>query len=304
MALNKTIVLPRSVPVVHVPRRLPRAWRGCWKFAQKNPLSGMAAAFLVLVTLAALAAPWIAPYDPLAIAPIERLQAPSLAHPLGTDNLGRDVLSRIIHGGRISLAVGFWTVILGTCTGAVVGMISGYHGGAVDMVIQRFVDAMQSFPGLLMALALVAVLGASTLNVIIAISLVVAPLDSRIIRSATLQVRGMDYIQAAKSVGVSDTRILFRHILPNVTAPFIIMATVTFGAAVLIESSLAFLGLGVPPPAPSWGGMLSGAGRQYLERMPTLAIFPGLAISLTVLSLNLLGDGLREVLDPRLKGRD
>ena len=264
----------------------------------------MAAAFLVLVTLAALAAPWIAPYDPLAIAPIDRLQAPSLAHPLGTDNLGRDVLSRIIHGGRISLAVGFWTVILGTCTGAVVGMISGYHGGAVDMVIQRFVDAMQSFPGLLMALALVAVLGASTLNVIIAISLVVAPLDSRIIRSATLQVRGMDYIQAAKSVGVSDTRILFRHILPNVTAPFIIMATVTFGAAVLIESSLAFLGLGVPPPAPSWGGMLSGAGRQYLERMPTLAIFPGLAISLTVLSLNLLGDGLREVLDPRLKGRD
>jgi peptide/nickel transport system permease protein len=178
------------------------------------------------------------------------------------------------------------------------------YGGVVDIVIQRIVDAMQSFPGLLMALALVSVLGASTMNVIIAISLVVAPLDSRVNRSATLQVRGMDFIAAARSVGVSDTRIMLRHVLPNVAAPFIIIAAVTFGGAILIEASLSFLGLGTPPPAPSWGGMLNGAGRQYLEKMPTLALFPGLAISITVLALNLLGDGLRETLDPRMKGRD
>ncbi|MEO8540400.1 MAG: ABC transporter permease [bacterium] len=304
MAINETVALPRSVPGMQVRGTLPRSIAACTKFARKNPLSGAAAVFLIFITVVALAAPLIAPYNPLDIAPADRLQAPSWAHPMGTDNLGRDMLSRIIYGGRISLAVGFWSVVLGTCTGAVIGIVSGYYGGVVDIVIQRIVDAMQSFPGLLMALALVSVLGASTMNVIIAISLVVAPLDSRVIRSATLQVRGMDYIAAARSVGVSDSRIMFRHVLPNVAAPFIIIAAVTFGGAILIEASLSFLGLGTPPPAPSWGGMLNGAGRQYLEKMPTLALFPGLAISFTVLALNLLGDGLRETLDPRLKGRD
>lgn len=305
MAINESAVaVPQRIPGITGFGRLEKIGKVCLRFAKKNPLSGAAAVFLIFLAIVALAAPIISPYDPMMINPAERLQGPSFAHPLGTDNLGRDMLSRIIFGSRISLSVGFWAVVFGTCTGATVGLISGYYGGKVDMCIQRVVDAMQSFPGLLMALALVSLLGASTQNVILAIALVVAPLDSRVIRSAVLQVRQMDYVAAARSVGVTNQRIMFRHILPNVTAPFIIMAAVTFGASILVEASLSFLGLGTPPPAPSWGGMLNGAGRQYLEIMPTLALFPGLAISFTVLALNLLGDGLRETLDPRLRGRD
>jgi ABC-type dipeptide/oligopeptide/nickel transport system permease subunit len=280
-----------------------RYWKATRHFIRANPTAAFAAAFLAVVALCALAAPLVTTYDPNAIAPLERLQGPSTKHWLGTDNIGRDMFSRIVWGSRISLTVGFWVVLFGTGTGTLIGLVSGYYGGKVDMVIQRFVDAFQAFPALLMALALVSILGASQRNVIIAIAVVMAPYDSRVIRSAVLQLRGTDFVAAARSVGASDRRLMFRHVAPNIVAPLIIIASVDFGAAILIEAALSFLGLGTPPPAPSWGSMLSGSGRAYMEVLPTLAIFPGLAISLTVLAFNLFGDGLRDVLDPRMRGR-
>jgi ABC-type dipeptide/oligopeptide/nickel transport system permease subunit len=273
-----------------------------WLLVAKRKSLGAASAVIILaLILAAVLADSIAPYDPLTVAESERLQPPSWTHPMGTDNLGRDILSRIIHGSRISLWVGFLSVLIATGVGVIVGTVSAYAGGTTDLVVQRFIDAVQSIPGLILALVMAVVLGPSTTTAVVAIAIVNIPSQARVVRSAVLSVAEEAYIDAARAVGCSNPRIMQLHILPNIVAPVIVLASVLFGNAIIIEASLSFLGLGTPPPAPSWGGMLSGAGRQFMEQVPTLALFPGLAISIAVLAFNLFGDMLRDILDPKLR---
>ena len=267
----------------------------------KKPL-GLVSAFVIGVLVAsALAAPYVAPFDPIAIS-IETFQAPNSTYFFGTDDLGRDMFSRILHGSRISLYVGFLAVCLGSLGGALIGLISGFAGGWIDMVIQRVVDAVLAFPGIVLAMSLVAVLGTSTTNALLAIAIVIIPFQSRVVRGAVLSVKQNVYVEAAEAVGASPQRIMFRHVLPNVVAPILILISASLGNAILIEAGLSFLGLSTQPPEPSWGLMLSGTGRRYMEEAPWLAIFPGLAIAITVLAFNLLGDVIRDVLDPRLRG--
>ena len=267
----------------------------------KKPV-GLASALVIgLLVAAALSAPYIAPFDPIAIS-IETFQAPNTTYFFGTDDLGRDMFSRIRHGSRISLYVGFLAVCLGSLGGALVGLVSGFAGGWVDMVIQRIVDAVLAFPGIVLAMSLVAVLGTSTTNALLAIAIVIIPFQSRVVRGAVLSVKQNVYIEAAQTIGATPQRIMFRHVLPNVVAPILILISSSLGNAILIEAGLSFLGLSTQPPEPSWGLMLSGTGRRYMEEAPWLAIFPGLAIAITVLAFNLLGDVIRDVLDPRLRG--
>jgi peptide/nickel transport system permease protein len=283
----------------------PSGTSGFWyklrRFFRRNPPALGSAIFILVLLFSAAAAPRLAPYGPLRIAPADRLQPPSTAHPFGTDNLGRDVLSRILYGARTSLYVGALVVLFGTIGGALLGMICGYFGGSADILLQRLLDAMQALPGLVFAMALISVLGASTNNVVLAIAVFIIPGTARAIRGSVLQVRSQEYIQAARAIGCGDLRIMLRHVLINIVGPLTILASVTFATAILAEASLSFLGLGTPPPNPSWGGMLSGSGRDYLEQVPTLALFPGLAIVFTVLSFNLLGDGLRDLVDPQTR---
>jgi ABC-type dipeptide/oligopeptide/nickel transport system permease subunit len=229
------------------------------------------------------------------------MHPPTTAFPLGTDPLGRDVLSRIIYGSRVSLIVGFASVILGTALGTALGLLSGYLEGRVDYIIQRAVDTTMAIPGLVLALAIVSVLGQSLTNVVIVIALVIAPGASRVVRGTVLALKQQAFIDAALALGASPSRIIVRHVLPNVLAPVLVIATVWLGNAIVIEAALSFLGLGTPPPTPTWGAMLSGEGRRNLETAPYLAIFPGLAISVVVLAFNMLGDAIRDVLDPRLR---
>lgn len=273
------------------------------KFVRTKPLGAAGALIILGVIFLALFAPIVATHDPLLIDSSATFTRPGAEHYFGTDNLGRDVFSRIVYGARISLYVGIISVGLGTVTGALIGLLTAYFGGKFDLIVQRFVDVLMAFPSLIFALAIVAMLGQSLLNVVIAISLVLLTGPARVIRSAALSVKQNMYVDAAHAIGCSDARILFRHILPNVVAPFIILATAALGAAILIEASLSFLGVGTPPPAPSWGGMLTGSARTFAEKAPWLGIFPGLAISMAVFGFNLFGDALRDVLDPRLRGR-
>jgi ABC-type dipeptide/oligopeptide/nickel transport system permease subunit len=277
-----------------------------WDLACRKPLGAVSAAILTVLVVVAALAPWLAPYDPYKLnvdargLPI-RMQAPNATFPLGTDPLGRDVLSRIVYGSRISLLVGFASVLIGTVLGTVIGLASGYLEGPVDTVLQRGVDTLMSVPGIVLALAVVSVLGQSLTNVIVVIGLVIAPGASRVIRGAVLVVKQNTFVDAAHAAGASPWRIIVCHILPNVLAPILVIATVWLGNAIVIESALSFLGLGTPPPIPTWGGMLSGEGRRNLETAPYLAIFPGLAISIVVLAFNMFGDALRDLLDPRLR---
>ena len=267
----------------------------------KKPV-GLASALVIgVLVAAALLAPYVAPFDPIAIS-IETFQAPNTTYFFGTDDLGRDMFSRILHGSRISLYVGFLAVCLGSLGGALVGLVSGFAGGWIDMVIQRIVDAVLAFPGIVLAMSLVAVLGTSTTNALLAIAIVIIPFQSRVVRGAVLSVKQNVYIEAAQTIGATPQRIMFRHVLPNVVAPILILISASLGNAILIEAGLSFLGLSTQPPEPSWGLMLSGTGRRYMEEAPWLAIFPGLAIAITVLAFNLLGDVIRDVLDPRLRG--
>jgi peptide/nickel transport system permease protein len=267
----------------------------------RSPVGASSAGVILLLALAALFAPVVAPYDPIQIS-LDKFQGPSFQHLMGTDNVGRDVFSRVLHGSRISLYVAFLAVTFGTIVGCALGLISGFVGGWFDLVTQRVVDAMLAFPGLVLAMALVAVLGPSTTNGLLAIAVVIIPGNSRVIRSAVLSVKESTFVEAAYSTGAGPVRVLLRHILPQVVAPILILISAVLGGAILIETALSFLGLGTQPPKPSWGLMLSGSGREYMEQAPWLAIFPGLAISVTVLAFNMLGDVVRDVLDPRLRG--
>jgi peptide/nickel transport system permease protein len=231
------------------------------------------------------------------------LKAPSLQHWMGTDEYGRDILSRVIWGSRISLLVGVLAVGVGTTSGAILGLISGYFGGKIDYIIQRCMDVLMAFPGLILALAMVAALGPSIVNVILALSVTIMPGPSRVIRASAMSLRGSAFIDAAHNLGYSNMRILFRHILPNCAAPYIIIATSALGGAILAEAGLSFLGLGTPPPSPSWGAMLSGSAQKFMTEAPWLAVFPGLAITLVVFGFSFLGDALRDLLDPRLRTR-
>ena len=283
-------------------------WRSLLTVARSKPLGTAGAVVTLVLILTAVLAPLIAPFDPYDFNLTEnglpvRQQAPNSEFLFGTDALGRDVLSRIIYGARVSLLVGFGSVAFGTALGTAIGLASGFWSGRVDQILQRIVDTFMAFPGIVLALAVVAVLGQSLLNIILVIAIVIAPGTSRVIRGAVLAIKENVYIDAARSIGASDVRIIMRHILPNVVAPVIIIATVWVGNAIVIEAALSFLGLGTPPPTPTWGGMLAGEGQRNLENAPWLAIFPGLAISIVVLSFNMLGDALRDVLDPRLRAR-
>ena len=254
---------------------------------------------LVLV-LAALAAPLLAPHDPNHQETGRRLEAPSQAHPLGLDDLGRDVLSRIVYGSRVSLRVGFSVVLFASLIGVTLGAIAGYFGGWADVIVMRTCDILLSFPGILLAIALVAVLGPSLNNVILALVITAWVGYARLVRGQVLKVREMEYVTAAKAMGARSPRVIILHVLPNVINPVIVMATLGLAGAILSEAALSFLGLGVQPPTPSWGAMLT-AGRRYLGLATHLAIFPGAAIMLAVMGLNFLGDGLIDALDPKYR---
>ena len=284
------------------------AWRAVAVLVQRKPLGAVSAAIVGALIAVALFAPVLAPRDPYAFNLDERglpvrMQAPSATFLLGTDPLGRDVLSRIVYGARVSLIVGFASVMIGTLLGTTLGLISGYWEGRVDQVIQRGVDTAMAIPGIVLALAVMSVLGQSLTNIILVIGLVIALGASRVVRGTVLAVKQQTFIDAAQACGASPGRIVLRHVLPNVFAPILIIGTVWLGNAIVIEAALSFLGLGTPPPTPTWGGMLSGEGRRNLETAPYLAIFPGLAISIVVLAFNMLGDALRDLLDPRLRSR-
>ena len=274
--------------------------RALWSTIKRKPLGAASALLILAIVLTAIFANVLSPYDPLDADPTIRLARPSAAHPFGTDDIGRDVLSRIIHGSRISLWVGLLAVGIGTAVGMVIGLACGYWEGRLDMLLQRVMDAVQAIPGLVLALAIVSVLKPSTTNAMLAIAVVIIPGNSRIVRGAVLSAKQNRYVEAAEAIGCRQPRILLSHILPNVTAPILVIASIWLGNAILIEATLSFLGVGTQPPTPSWGLMLSGTGRAFMEQAPWLAIFPGLAISLSVLGFNLFGDTLRDAWDPKL----
>jgi peptide/nickel transport system permease protein len=276
--------------------------KGLWRLVREKPLGAFGGVLVLVLMLCALFAHWIAPYPYDETNVRQRLKPPGAQFYLGTDNLGRDVFSRIIYGARISVTVGFGAVTLSILLATIMGVTSGYFGGKVDVFVQRIVDAAMAFPVLVILLSIMAVLGPGLLNVILVLGIVPSANRSRIIRSATLAAKENQYVEAARAVGASHLRIILCHILPNVMAPIIIVGTNALGAVILVEATLSFLGFGVPPPYPSWGEMLSGSGRSYMYKAPWMAIWPGVAISLAVFGFNMLGDALRDLLDPRLRG--
>ena len=271
------------------------------EFCRRRPLGAVGAAIIVVMFVVALAAPVLAPYDPQLVDFAAMLARPSPAHWLGTDSFGRDVLSRLIYGSRTALIVGFVSAFVGATLGAVLGVGSAYFGGRVDLYMQRLMDIFISFPLIILALALVAILGNSIPNLITAITVPMIPRCALVIRSSALSIREMPYVDAARAAGFNHSRIILRHMLPNVMAPYLIMVTAFLGQAILLEASLSFLGLGVQEPLPAWGLMLRGAAVEFAEAAPWMAIFPGVAISLSVFAFNLFGDSLRDALDPRLR---
>ena len=292
---------PQTTQPGKAPLKAPAGpWRRRWSALKRNRAAMVGAALIVLYVLTAALAPVISPGDPAAPDLMNSLEKPSAKHLLGTDQLGRSILARIIHGSRVSLLIAVGVIAVGLFIGVPVGLVSGYYGGAVDFVIQRITDMFLAFPGFLLALALVAILGVGVTNVVISIGIYMIPLYIRLVRAQVLTVRGEVYVEAAKAVGTRDVKILYKHILPNVMVPIIVQTSLGMGMAILFAAGLGFLGVGVQPPQPEWGTML-GAGRSYIFNAPHVATFPGIAIFLVVLGFNLLGDGLRDALDPRVK---
>jgi len=283
------------------PTRLQQWMGAAWEFTRKRPLGAAGAVIVVVMILAAVFADFIAPYNPLATDYGAMLSAPDAHHWLGTDEFGRDVLTRIIYGARTALFVGFASAVIGATIGLVIGVASAYFSGWIDLIMQRIVDVFISFPLIILALAVVAALGTGTDRVILAILIPMIPRAARICRSGALAIREMPYVDAARAAGFRDRRIILRHMVPNVVAAYLIVLTSFLGQAILLEASLSFLGLGVQEPTPAWGLMLHGGASQYAESAPWMAIFPGIAITLAVFGFNLFGDSLRDALDPRLK---
>jgi peptide/nickel transport system permease protein len=277
-------------------------WRRMRFLARRHVLGAVGLIIMTLFVLAAIFADLICRYSPLTVDSAHALAAPSAQHWMGTDSFGRDVWARIVHGARISLAVGIGSTTLGGSIGVIVGLTSGYLSGWVDLVFQRVTDILQALPLLVLALVMTAALGPSLPNVIIAIAIPLIPIVARVIRANTLALREQPFVEAAKSIGMSETRIALRHVLPSTLAPLIVLATAQLGSTILTEASLSFLGLGIPEPYPSWGRMLSESAAEYVRVAPWLVIFPGIAISLAVFGTNLFGDALRDILDPRQRG--
>jgi peptide/nickel transport system permease protein len=273
-----------------------------WRFARRKPLGAAGAAIMAVIVVTAALASFVATHDPVIADAAHTLARPNAAHWLGTDSMGRDMYSRIVHGARVSLIVGVASTLLGSALGGVIGLLSGYAGGRVDLVTQRVLDILQGLPLLVLAIVMSAALGQSMTNVIIAISVPIIPRAARVVRSSVLSIREMQYVEAARALGLRHLRIAFRHIMPNTVGPFIVLCTAQLGSAILVEAALSFLGFGVPEPYPSWGRMLSVSAAEYAQKAPHLVFFPGFAISLAVFGSNLLGDALRDVLDPRLRG--
>ena len=299
--LNRTAL--RGVTVVPL--------RASMRFARRKPLGGIGGAIFLGMIITAILANFVAPFDPYKSHLTHRYSPPGEKQTeaeggrtflLGTDNLGRDNLSRLLYGARISLYVGLISVAIGVTAGALLGVVTGYLGGTVDLAFQRVVDAMLAFPGLILALAIMAVLGPSVRNVIIVLVILFIPGSTRIIRSTALSIKETVYVDAARAIGANHLRIMRHHVGPNCVAPYIIFATMNLGLAIVIEASLSFLGLGSPPDVPSWGGSLALSGQHYVEISPWLVVFPCIAITIAVFGFNLLGDALRDVLDPRLRG--
>lgn len=277
-------------------------WGRLAHLAQRHLLGAIGLVIMVLFVLTAIFADIIGRYDPLAVDAVHALARPGWQHWMGTDSFGRDVWSRIVHGARISLAVGIGSTVLGGSLGVAIGLASGYLSGWVDLVFQRLTDILQALPLLVLALVMTAALGPSLPNVIVAIAIPLVPTVARVIRANTLALRELPFVEAAKSIGMSEMRIALRHVLPNTLAPLIVLGTAQLGSTILTEASLSFLGLGIPEPHPSWGRMLSESSAEYVRTAPWLVIFPGLAISLAVFGTNLFGDALRDILDPRQRG--
>ncbi len=293
-----------TVPVLSY--ALPARRHPVVQFILHQPLGAGGLLFIVIMALAAIFAPWVTPYDPLTVDYAGMLAAPSWQHWMGTDSFGRDVFTRVIYGARTALAVGFLASLVGSTAGAVIGVVSAYFGGKIDMVIQGAMDILLSFPIIVLALTVVAMLGQNIVfgvdvNLIIAISIPMVPRVGRVVRASALAIRELPYIDAARAAGFTNTRIIFRHMVPNVVAPYLIMLTAYVAQAILSEASLSFLGLGVTEPTASWGLMLSGAAADFYQQAPWMIIFPGLAISLAVFAFNLFGDSLRDWLDPKIK---
>jgi peptide/nickel transport system permease protein len=292
-----TLLAPNPIKA---PSRPDSLWLDAWRRLIRQPLSVVAGVIVIILILTAIFGPMLAPYDPNAIDMANRFAPPSLNHLMGTDDFGRDILSRIMVGARVSLQVGLIAVGLAATVGTSLGLIAGYTGRITDEIIMRAMDILFAFPAILLAIAIMAALGKGITNAMIAIGIVYVPIFARIARGSVLSVRGEEFVDAARAIGSSDGRIMVRHIFPNILSPLIVETTLSLSFAILAEAALSFFGLGTQPPDPSWGRMLS-EGRAYFQQSVWLAIWPGLAIMLTVLGFNLLGDGLRDALDPRLK---
>lgn len=288
--------------IAAIPAKPPKRKHFLLRLWQEKKLGAFGALVLLLFLFCALFADLISPFGSNEIAPLDRMQAPGAAHWFGTDNLGRDLLSRCIYGAQLSVIIGLSAATLATVISALIGIVSGYFGGKVDLAIQRVVDAWMIFPELVVLIVVVSVVGTGMVPIIATISLTLGISGSRIVRSAVISVREHMYVHAAQSIGASSLRILWRHVLPNVLPPIIVLFTTRVGTAILVESGLSFLGLGVPPPAPTWGSMLSGSGRTYMFQGPWLALAPGLCLTAMVYATNVFGDALRDLLDPRMRG--
>lgn len=299
--MSSTVLDSDGFPVT-APKSLPARIVGAlWYFARRSPMSAFWGCVALAIVLIAICAPLLAPYEPLKSNFRFMTKPPSELHWFGTDQIGRDTLARVIYGSRASLAVAFGAVLLGTTLGAVWGMASGFLGGRFDLFSQRIIEFLQSFPDLILAMAIAMALGAGTGTVIVAIAITRIPFGGRIIRAVVLSLKEMAFVEAARGLGASNMRLMARHILPQCIAPYLILATTHLGVAIIIEASLGFLGVGIPPPMPTWGNMLADALNSGLVPPWWLVLFPGAAITLTVLAFNLLGDGIRDVLDPRLR---
>jgi peptide/nickel transport system permease protein len=282
------------------PSSRPRSLALTLRFCRQKPLGAIGAVIVLALIVMAVFADRIAPYT--YDESVARMKPPSVKYWMGTDNLGRDIWSRVVFGARISVTVGFSTVLLATVLATIIGVSSAYLGGAYDILVQRVVDAWMSFPALVIVLSLLAALGPGLLNLILALSILGAAGTSRVIRGAALSTMQNPYVEAARALGAGHARVILRHVLPNVMATVIILATIGLGTVILAESALSFLGFGIPPPYPSWGGMLSGSGRTFMYHAPWMALWPATAISLAVFGFNMFGDALRDLLDPRLRG--